>query len=82
MLVARLASDAPDAILTPAADAAQSLGRRYGKDLAALARDAPHARGLAGKGRGADVAFCLALDTTTVVPTLVPNVDKLVWGPR
>jgi 2-phosphosulfolactate phosphatase len=82
VLVARLVADVPDAILTPLAEAAHALGRRYGKDLAALARDAPHARGLAGKGRAADVAFCLTLDTTTVVPTLLPNVDKLVRGPR
>ena len=81
VLVARLTADAPDAVLTPAAESALSLGRRYGKDLAGLARDAPHAVGLTRKGRAADVAFCLALDTTTVVPTLVPNVDKLVWGP-
>jgi 2-phosphosulfolactate phosphatase len=82
VLVARLVADVPDAILTPRADAAHALGRRYGKDLAALAVDAPHARGLAGKGRAGDVAFCLGLDTTTVVPTLLPNVDKLVRGPR
>jgi 2-phosphosulfolactate phosphatase len=82
VLVARLVADVPDAILTPPASAAHALGRRYGKDLAALAADAPHARGLAGKGRAGDVAFCLALDTTTVVPTLLPNVDKLVRGPR
>jgi 2-phosphosulfolactate phosphatase len=82
VLVARLAADVPHAILTPTAESAQSIGRRYGKDLAGLARDAPHARGLARKGRAADVAFCLTLDSTTVVPTLVPDVDKLVWGPR
>jgi 2-phosphosulfolactate phosphatase len=82
VLVERLALLVPDAILTPAAESAQTVGRRYGKDLTSLARDAPHARGLAGKGRAADVAFCLTLDSTTVVPTRVPNVDKLVRGPR
>jgi 2-phosphosulfolactate phosphatase len=82
LLVARLVAEAPAAARTPAAEAAEALGARYGKALAELARDAPHARGLAAKGRGADVAFCLALDTTAVVPVLVPGVDKLVWRPQ
>jgi 2-phosphosulfolactate phosphatase len=82
ILVARLVADAPRASLTPSAEAAQSLGRRYGKDLESLGGDAPHARGLAAKGYAADVAFCLALDTTTVVPVAAPDVDKLVSGPR
>jgi phosphosulfolactate phosphohydrolase-like enzyme len=82
VLVARLAAEAPAATLTPAAVEAQALGERYAKDLERLARDAPHARKLAKKGRQADVAVCLTLDTSTVVPVLVPNVDKLVSGPR
>ena len=82
VLVARLAAEAPSATLTQAAVEAQALGQRYAKDLERLARDAPHARKLASKGRQADVSLCLALDTSTVVPVLVPNVDKLVSGPR
>jgi 2-phosphosulfolactate phosphatase len=82
LLVARLAAAAPAVTLTPAADAAQALGLRYGRDLERLGRDAPHARGLVLKGRAEDIAFCLALDTSTVVPTLVPGVDKLVSRPR
>ena len=82
VLVARLAAEAPSATLTTAAVEAQVLGERYGKDLERLAQDAPHARKLAREGRGADIAACLTLDTTTVVPVLVPNVDKLVSGPR
>lgn len=82
VLVARLAADTPAATLTPAADEAQALGRRYAKDLERLARDAPHARGLARKGHAADIGVCLALDTSPVVPVLVPGVDKLVSGPR
>ena len=31
---------------------------------------------------GGDVAVCLTLDTTTVVPILGPGVDKLVWASR
>ncbi len=75
-----IARDCPDAVLTPAAQAAREVGLTYGKDLERLARDARHAQQLVRKGHGGDVAVCLALDTTTVVPTLVPGVDKLVWG--
>jgi 2-phosphosulfolactate phosphatase len=81
-LVARLAAGAPDAALTPAAEAALDLWRRYDKDPAALAGDAPHARGLARKGRAADVAFCLTLDASAVVPMRAAGVDKLVSGPQ
>ena len=82
VLAERLATASPAATLTPAAVAAQELGRRYAKDLEGLARDAPHARALTRKGRGVDVGLCLTLDTTTVVPVLLPDVDKLVSGPR
>jgi 2-phosphosulfolactate phosphatase len=82
VLVARLAAEVPGAVLTPAAEEAQALGLRYGKDLEQLATDAPHARGLARKGRAADVSLCLTLDTSLVVPVLVPGVDKLVSGPQ
>jgi 2-phosphosulfolactate phosphatase len=80
LLVAKLSMDAPGAVVTPDADAAQETGRRYGKDLEALARDARHARKLTAQGRGADVAFCLALDTAAVVPVRGTDVDKLVVG--
>jgi 2-phosphosulfolactate phosphatase len=81
LLVARLASDLPDAVLTAAAEEARTLIGAYAKDLGRLAQDAPHARSLARKGRGADLAACLALDASAVVPTRVPGVDKLVWTP-
>ena len=80
VLVARLAAEAPAAALSAAARDAQALGQRYAKDLERLARDAPHALSLARKGREADIAACLTLDTTTVVPVL--DVDKLISGPR
>jgi len=79
VLAARLA--AGGATLTPQASAARALADTYGKDIARL-RETPHARGLAAKGRGDDVVFCLTRDTSTVVPVLTPGVDKLVWGPR
>jgi 2-phosphosulfolactate phosphatase len=78
VLVARLVADAPRTALTPAAEAVHALGVTYAKDPERLARDAPHARKLAEKGRAADVGFCLVLDTTTVVPVRAPDVDKLV----
>jgi len=82
ILVERLAAEATGAALTRSAEAARVLNRRYGKNLESLSRDAPHARGLAAKGYAADLVFCLALDTTTVVPIASPDVDKLVSGPR
>ena len=72
----------PVAILTPLAREARDVGLTYGKDLERLGRDARHARQLVAKGHGGDVAVCLALDTSTVVPILAPGVDKLVWGSR
>ena len=80
LLVSCLVEGGPGLELTPAAEAAQALGRRYGKDLERLGLDAPHARGLAAQGRAADISFCLALDTTTVVPVRGADVDKLVSG--
>ena len=43
-----------------------------------LRRDAPWARRLIAAGRGTDVDACLRLDTTTLVPRYVPNIDKIV----
>lgn len=78
VIAARLA--AGGAGLTREAAAARALADTYGEDLARLGHDAPHARGLVAKGRGDDVAFCLALDTATLVPVLTSGVDKLVSG--
>jgi 2-phosphosulfolactate phosphatase len=78
VVAARLA--AAGAVLTAEAAAARVLADAYGNDLARLGRDAPHARTLVAKGRGDDVAFCLTLDSSTVVPVLAPGVDKLVAG--
>ena len=81
-LATLLAAAEPAATLTPMAAAAREVGLAYGKDLERLARDSWHARRLAANGHGADVAVCLTLDTSTVVPMLAPGVDKLVWGSR
>jgi 2-phosphosulfolactate phosphatase len=80
MLVDRLSRDEPRAEATEAARAAVEAGRGYGKAVTRLAQDSPWARHLALAGRGADVAACLVLDTTTLVP--VVDVDKIVVGSR
>ena len=82
LIAARLAEQIPDAVLTVAATEARTLAERYAKDVSRLGQDAPHARALAAKGRGPDIAACLALDTSAVVPVRLPGVDKLVSGPR
>ena len=81
-LTALLVTAEPDATLTPASEEARDVGLTYGKDLERLGRDSRHARQLVVKGHGGDVAVCLTLDTTTVVPILGPGVDKLVWASR
>lgn len=82
LLVDRLQRDEPGAGLSPAAQQALAFGRRYGKDVSRLAEDSSWARHLTARGRGRDVAACLMLDTTTVVPVYVPHVDKVVIGSR
>lgn len=81
VLVERLRREEPAAALTPAAGNAARLAVPYGKDVGALHRDSRWARHLARAGRGADVAACLALDTTTLVPVFHPDVDRIVAGP-
>ncbi|MBI2494321.1 MAG: 2-phosphosulfolactate phosphatase [Candidatus Rokubacteria bacterium] len=67
---------------SPAALAALPAARRYGADVARLAADSAWARHLARRGRGRDVAACLALDTTRLVPVYLASVDKIVAGHR
>lgn len=82
LLAARLAREEPGARLTPAAAEAARLAATYGKDVTRLARDSEWARRLAARGHADDVAACLALDATTIVPVYLPAVDKVVRGPR
>jgi 2-phosphosulfolactate phosphatase len=78
LLVDRIRAATPAAVLTDAAREALDTGRRYVGDVGRLKRDAPWARRLIAAGRSADVDACLRLDTTTLVPRYVPNVDKIV----
>jgi 2-phosphosulfolactate phosphatase len=81
LLVERFEREAGAAV-APAGARAADAARRYGKDIMRLAADAPWARHLAGLGRGADVAACLTLDTTTLVPVLQPHDGTVVAGAR
>jgi len=82
LLVDRLQREEPAAELSPTAREALAVGRRYGKDVGRLGEDSSWARHLTSRGRGRDVAACLMLDTTTVVPVYRPNVDNVVIGSR
>jgi 2-phosphosulfolactate phosphatase len=78
LLMDRVLSVEPGAVASPAAAEAAGAARAYAKDLARLARDAPHARLLAAHGRAPDVTACLTLDTFTVVPIYRADIDKVV----
>jgi 2-phosphosulfolactate phosphatase len=78
LLVDWVLSRQAGAVAGPAAVEAAAVGRRYAKDLARLGQDSPHARRLAAKGRGLDVAACLTLDGFALVPIYRADVDKVV----
>jgi 2-phosphosulfolactate phosphatase len=82
LLVDQVRSACPDAGVGPEAEEVAGRARPYAKDLARLARDSPWARRLANRGRTADLAACLALDTVALVPRYLPNIDKIVWPYR
>jgi 2-phosphosulfolactate phosphatase len=68
LLIDALQRHEPAAVLTEAARGATEVGRGYGKAVARLAQDSSWGRHLALAGRAADLAACLVLDTTTLVP--------------
>lgn len=82
LLVDGLLREEPRAEPTEVARGALEAGRGYGKAIARLAVDSPWARHLIRVGRGNDVAACLALDTTTLVPVWAPHVDQVIAGSR
>jgi 2-phosphosulfolactate phosphatase len=77
--VARLV---PDAVLSPSAQDARAEAARYRDDVKRLATDSAWARHLRRSGRAGDVAACLELDTSSLVPVFLANVDKVVGAPR
>ena len=82
LLVDRVVAAEPGVTPTEAALKARDLARGYAADVGRLREDSRWARHLVKAGRGGDVAACLALDTSALVPVYVPDVDKVVSGPR
>jgi 2-phosphosulfolactate phosphatase len=82
MLVERLTAGDPTAAAGPEAERAADVARPYGKDVGRLAQDSSWARHLTSVGRGRDVAACLSLDTRSLVPVYLRDVDKVVTGRR
>lgn len=80
LLVERLVSTVTAVDLTPTAQTAAAVARRYGAAVGRLREDSPWARHLIRLGREADVDVCLALDTATLVPIYQPSVDEIVAG--
>jgi phosphosulfolactate phosphohydrolase-like enzyme len=78
LIVEQVRAARPDAVLTPDAEAIAGQARPYAKDLGRLAQDSPWARQLGNRGRGADLAACLTLDTLSLVPIYRPNVDRIL----
>ena len=78
LIVEQVRAARPEAVLGPEAEALAGQARPYAKDLGRLAQDSPWARKLGNRGRGADLAACLTLDTTSLVPIYRPNVDRIV----
>ena len=77
-LVARLLASSPDTQAGRDATEVARRARSYGKDLTRLAQDSRWARHLASRGRAGDVAACLTLDASDLVPVYRPDVDKIV----
>ena len=78
LIVEQVRAARPDAVLGPGAEALAGQARPYAKHLGRLAQDSSWARKLGNRGRGADLAACLTLDTTSLVPIYRPNVDRIV----
>jgi 2-phosphosulfolactate phosphatase len=82
LLVNRVLAGAPGTAAGPEAEAVAQQARSYGKELARLATDSRWARHLTSRGRGGDVAACLALDTFALVPVYRADVDNIVGAYR
>ena len=82
LLVDTLLGHEPEAELTEAAREAMEVASPYRKAPARLAEDSPWGRHLSAAGRAADLAACLVLDTSTLVPVYAPAIDKVIVGSR
>ena len=76
LLAEGLARAAAGAKLSDAAQAARCLGVLYGARLDRLRHDSGWARHLEARARGADLACCLRLDASAVVPVLAGGVIR------
>jgi 2-phosphosulfolactate phosphatase len=72
----------PRATLAPAAREAVEAGRGYAESVERLAHDSPWGRSLSAAGRAADLAACLVLDTSTLIPVYTADIDKVIAGSR
>ncbi len=82
LLIDALLRQEPAAALTDTARGAVEVARGYGKAVARLADDSSWGRSLAAAGRAADLAACLQLDTSTLVPVFDPAIDKVIAASR
>jgi 2-phosphosulfolactate phosphatase len=82
LIVHALARLVPAAVLSDTARAARAEAERYRGDLQRVGTDSGWARHLRRSGRAGDVAACLELDTSSLVPVFLPDVDKVVASPR
>jgi len=89
LLIDALVRHEGKATLTEAARGAMEKGRGYGKAVARLGQDSSWGRSLAAAGRAADLAACLQLDTTTLVPVFgadgvvrAADIDKVIAASR
>ena len=80
LIVDRVASRQPAAVLTDAAAAARAAGALYGKQLDRLREDSRWARRLAARGHAADVSVCFTVGVSSQVPRMVGT--EVVPGPR
>ena len=78
LLVERLRAATKEPDVTAAAATAADAWRPYAADVARLATDSPWAQRLSRAGHGADVCACLRVDTTSLVPVFLRDVDKVV----
>jgi 2-phosphosulfolactate phosphatase len=82
LLVEAIRRGATAATLTAAAREAVAAARPYVTDVGRLARDSTWASHLSRSGRADDVAACLRIDTSSMVPVFLADVDKIVAAHR
>jgi 2-phosphosulfolactate phosphatase len=82
LLADRLRAGIEGAVLTADAEDAVRAAQPYAQAIEKLANESPWAQNLFAKGHGEDVRLCLRLDTTSLVPVYLADVDKVVLGPR